>query len=70
VVEELGAGGVDADVVGGPSNPKVSAAGGQLSDQVRQLPVVGIAPGLGSEHGDHVVGDLVPLPEELGGAWI
>jgi len=36
VVDELDAGGVDPDVVGGPPDPELVAAGGQLPDQVRQ----------------------------------
>jgi hypothetical protein len=34
MVEELDAVGVDPDVVGGPSDPELLAAGGQLPDQV------------------------------------
>jgi hypothetical protein len=48
VVEELDAGGVDPDVVGRPADPEPVTAGGQLADQVRQAPVVGIAADLGS----------------------
>jgi len=70
VVDELDAGGVDLDVVGGPSDPELVAAGGQLPDQVRQLPVVGIAAGLCAQQGDRVVGDLVPVAEELGGVRV
>jgi hypothetical protein len=66
VVEALDAGGVDPDVVGGPSGPELVAAGRQLPDQVRQLPVVGVAAGLGAQQGDRVVGDHVPVTEELG----
>src|SRR5437016_5276769 len=33
VVDEFHAGGVDPDVVGGPSGPELLAAGGQLPDQ-------------------------------------
>jgi hypothetical protein len=61
VVETLYAGGVDPDMVGAPSAAELVAAGGELSDQVRQLPVVGIAAGLGSQQGDNVIGDLVPV---------
>jgi hypothetical protein len=45
VVDALGAGDVGADVVGGPPDPEVVAAGGQRADQVGELPVVGIAAG-------------------------
>ncbi len=64
VVDELHAGGVDPDVVGGPPDPELVAAGGQLPDQVRESPVVGIAAGLGAQQGDRVVGHLVPVAEE------
>ncbi|CAM5645027.1 hypothetical protein SAFG77S_12327 [Streptomyces afghaniensis] len=67
MVEKFHAGGVDADVVGGPELPEVLATGGQFTDQVHQPTVVEIAAGLGAQHGDRVAGDLVPLPEELGG---
>jgi hypothetical protein len=70
VVDELDAGGVDPDVVGGPPDPELVAAGGQLPDQVRQSPVVGIAAGLGAQQGDGVAGDLVPVAEELGGVRV
>ena len=60
VVEELDAGGVDPYVVGGPPDPELVAAGGQIPDQVGQLSVVGIASDLGSQQGNGVVGDLVP----------
>ncbi len=66
VVEALHAAGMDPDVVGCPSAPELLAAGRQLPDQVRQLPVVGIAAGLGAQQGGRVVGDLVPVTEELG----
>jgi len=66
VVDELDAGGVDPDVVRGPSAPELAAAGGQLPDQVRKSPVAGIAAGLCAQQGDSVAGDLVPVAEELG----
>mgnify|MGYP003377403370 CR=1 FL=1 len=43
VVEVLGAGGVDADVVGAPPAAELVAAGGQLSDQFVEGAVVGVA---------------------------
>jgi len=66
VMEALDAGGMDPDVVRGPANSELLAAGGQLPDQVRRLPVVRIPADLGSEQGDGVVGDRVPVTEELG----
>jgi transcriptional regulator with XRE-family HTH domain len=50
------AAGVDADVVCGPAPAESVAAGGQLPDQVRQVPVVGGAAGLGAQQGDGVHG--------------
>jgi hypothetical protein len=41
VVDELDAAGVDADVVGGPADPELVAARGQLPDQIRDSSVVG-----------------------------
>ena len=70
MADELDAGGVDPDVVGGPPDAELVAAGGQLPDQVRQPPVVGIAAGLGAQQGDGVAGDLVPVAEELGGVRV
>jgi hypothetical protein len=65
VVDELDAGGVYADVVGGPADPELVAAGGQLPDQIRDSSIVGVAAGLGAQQGDRVVGDLGPVTEEL-----
>jgi hypothetical protein len=70
VVNELDAGGVDPDIMRGPPDPELVAAGGQLPDQVRQSPVVGIPAGLGAQQGDRVAGDLVPVAEELGGVRV
>ena len=52
VVGDFDAGGVDPDVVGGPSDAELVAAGGQLPDQVRQLAVVRITTDLGAQQGD------------------
>ncbi len=70
MVDELDAGGVDADVVRGPAPPEVVAAGGQLSDDVSQVSVVGVAARFGAQQGDGVVGGLVVVAEELGGAGV
>ena len=43
VVEGLGARAVVSDVVGAPTAAELLAAGGDLTDEVVQLPVVGIA---------------------------
>ena len=44
VVVVLHAGAVGPDVVGAPTAPELIAAGGQLADQVMQIPVVGAWP--------------------------
>jgi hypothetical protein len=48
-----------------PPDSEVVAAGGELPDQVGESPVVRIAAGLGAQQGDAVVGDSVPVAEEL-----
>jgi hypothetical protein len=63
VVQLLHSGVVDADVVRSPPDSEVLAAGGQLSDQSRELFVVRVAAGLGAEQGNGVVRDFVPLTE-------
>ena len=52
MVDEFDAGRVDADVVGGPTASEVVAAGGELSDEVGQVTVVGIAACFGAEQRD------------------
>ena len=66
MVEALGAGAVEADIVRGPPGAEVLAAGGQLADQVRQGLVVRALPGLGAQHGHHVLGLALPLGVERG----
>ena len=70
VVQLLDAGAVDADVVGGPADPEVVTAGGQLADQVGELAVVGVAAGFGAQQGDGVVGHDLPVAEQRRGARV
>ncbi len=70
VVEGLGAGAVELDVVGRPADSERVASGGQLADEVGEAPVVGVTAGFGAENGDRVVGDLLPVMEELGRLWV
>ena len=70
VVESFGAGGVDADVMGGPPGPELLATGGELADEVGQVAVVGVAAGFGAQDGDGLVGGLVPVAQELRGTWV
>ena len=58
VVKELDAAAVDADVVRRPAAAELLATGGELPDQVREVPVVGVAAGFGAQQGDGVVGAL------------
>jgi hypothetical protein len=70
VVQALGAGPVPPDFVPGPALPEGIAAGGQLADQVRQRLVVGVAPDLGAQGGDVLVGDGIPVGVELAGGGV
>ena len=49
VVEALGAGAVEADVVRGPADAELVAAGRELADEVGEAAVVGVAAGLGAQ---------------------
>jgi hypothetical protein len=61
VMDELDASRVDLDVMGGPPATELVAAGGQLPNQVRKSPVIGMPAGLGVQQGDSVVDDPVPV---------
>ena len=63
MLEALDAG-VVADVVHRPPRPEELALRRQLSDQVREAPVVRIPPGLGSQDRDRVGRDLLPVDVE------
>ena len=63
-------GAVQADVVGGPADAELVAAGGQLADQVGQVLVVGVAAGFGAQHGDGVVGGAFPVAPERAGVRV
>jgi hypothetical protein len=56
MAEPLDPGVVESDVVRGPAGAEGIAAGGQLTDEVGERPVVGIAAGLGAQQGDGGVG--------------
>jgi alkylation response protein AidB-like acyl-CoA dehydrogenase len=51
--------------MGRPAHPELLAACRELTDQIRQPTVVGVAPSLGAQDGDRVVGDGLPVDEEL-----
>jgi hypothetical protein len=51
---------------GRPTGHEFVASGGQPPDEVREAPIVGVAAGLGAQHGDSVVGDLVPCHRQSG----
>lgn len=65
MVEPLVAGAVQGDVVGCPADAERVAAGGELADEIGELPVVRVPACLGAKDADRVVGDLVPVDEEL-----
>ena len=65
VMEPFGAGAVELDVVRGPADAELVAAGRELADQVGEAFVVRVASGRGAQDGDGVVGDGVPVDEEL-----
>lgn len=48
VLEALGAGGVPADVMGGPQGAEALAAGGELPDELVELAARGLASGFGT----------------------
>jgi hypothetical protein len=61
VVDSLGAGAVEADVVRGPAGAELCAADRELSDEVRQATIVGVATGFGAQMRDEVAGDALPV---------
>src|ERR671911_536106 len=65
VVDELHPGAVDPDVVRGPPDSEVVAAGGELPDQVGDSPLVWIAAGPGAQQAAGAVPTSAPLAEEL-----
>ena len=70
VVEAFDPGAVELDVADGPPHAELVAAGGELADEVGQASVVGVTSGFGAKDGDRVVGDGVPVDEELRGAGV
>ena len=70
VVELLSPGAVEADVVVGPAGAEGFAAAGEFADEVAQLPVVGIAAGLGTQDRHDVVRRAFPVDEEVGRARV
>ena len=65
VVEALGAGVVEADVVGRPARRGTARSRGQLADEVRELAVVRVSAGFGAQDGDGVVRDALPVDVEV-----
>jgi hypothetical protein len=64
VVEVLHTGGVSADVVSAPLRSEFLASGGELTNEVLEVFVVGVAAGLGAEDRDDLVGGEVPVGTE------
>src|SRR4051794_4193517 len=65
VPEDLGAGLVCSDLVGGPAGTEGAAARGQLTDERHERRVVGPASGLDPKQRHGVARDALPLREEL-----
>jgi hypothetical protein len=61
VAEAFGAAVVHVDVVGGPASAEQGALGGEFTDQVGQLLVVGVASGLGAQDRDGAGGHAFPV---------
>lgn len=55
---------------GGPADAEFIATGAEFADELGQRLVAGFAAGFGAEYGDGIVGDLLPVREELVGAWV
>ena len=53
--------------MGGPPGAEAIAAGGELADELVQLPVVRVAAGLGAQHRHGVAGGALPVDPEV--AW-
>ena len=70
VVEPLGAGAMGADVVVGPQAPEGLALGGELTDEVLESAVVGVAPGLGAHDPDAHLGEQLPVGVEVAGGGV
>lgn len=65
VVEAFGGGPVVLDVVTCPAGAELVASSRQFADKVGERLVVRIAACLGAQGGDRVVGDALPVEEEL-----
>jgi hypothetical protein len=65
VVERLGSSGVPAHVVRVPEGAEGLALGRELSDELVEVAVVGVAAGLGTQKGDSVPGGSVPVRVEV-----
>ena len=61
MVELLGAGAMELDIVGSPSLAELLAPRGQLADEVGQGAVVRIAACLGAQNGHRVPSGLLPI---------
>src|SRR3954451_18540556 len=70
MVQLLGAGGVPADVVGCPHGAELAAAGGELTHQLVELPVVGAAASLCAQQRNDVASRVPPVRVSLEGAWV
>jgi hypothetical protein len=65
VVDALGAGAVEADVVRAPAGAELVAAGRELADEVGQTAVVRVASSLRAQVGDEIRGHALPVGIEV-----
>ena len=65
MVQQLHAGDVGANVMSGPPDPELVAAGGELTEKMRDLAVMRIAARLGALDDRGVVGDRAPLADAV-----
>ena len=61
---------MEANVVSSPANTEILAARRQLADEIGEGPVVGVAAGLGAQERHDIVGDGLPVREEVRGPRI
>src|ERR1700722_9612023 len=64
MVQVFDGGVVEADVVRGPADAELVALGGELADEVGEVPVVRVATGGPAQDGDGLAGGAIPVAVE------
>jgi hypothetical protein len=70
VLESFCSGAVGADVVGTSQGAECGAAGGELSDEILQIPVVGVASCFCSHDREAHLSEQVPVGVEVAGCGV